>query len=110
MSSQTLHFVLTPEGGIREFSAEQAGLVAAGADRLPEFAQCRVRYLQVTVNDDSADELKVQTAGVCIAFDKEGRMSEAGPPGTDEAITRFEMDACVQWALKRLPHVSLTFH
>lgn len=111
MSTQVRHFVLTPEGGIREFSTEQAALIAAGAGRIPEFAECRVRYLQLTV-DDSADngELKVQTAGAAIQFDSDGRLAEAGPPNDAEQISRFEHDAVVQWALKNIPAVAPTFH
>lgn len=110
MSIETLHFLITPEGGIREFSAEQASMVAAGASRLPEFAQQHVRYLQVTVCSDTGDEIKVQTTGATIGFDREGKLSDAGPPREEEPITRFELDACVQWALKRLPNLSVTFH
>ena len=110
MSTQTRHFLLTPEGSIREFSAEQAAHVAAGANRLPEFAGHRVRYLQVTVNDDNSRELKVQSAGACIRFDTDGRLAEAGPPQENETISGFEHDACVQWALKGLPAASPTFH
>src|ERR1043165_946947 len=108
---QTLHFLLTPEGGVREFSAEQRGLVAAAAGPLPEFAQRRVRYLQVTVNDtESENELQVQTTGASIGFDADGRLTEAGPTRDDEPITRFELDACVQWALKSRPNRGVTFH
>lgn len=108
---QTRHFVLTTEGSIREFSTEQAALIAAGANRVPEFATQKLRYLQVTLDDLTDTELKVQTAGACIRFDAEGRMQEAEPPAaTDEAISRFEHDACVQWALKDLPVAPLTFH
>lgn len=111
MTVQTLHFLLTPEGGIREFSAEQAGRVVAGAGRLPEFARLRVRYLQVTVSDaEAANEVQVQTTGASIGFDADGRLTEAGPPRDDAPITRFELDACVQWALKSRPHLGVTFH
>lgn len=110
MNAQTRHFILTPEGGIREFSAEQAGLVAAGAGKLPEFADRRLRYLQVTVDDASDDELQIQTATASLGFDGDGRLTEAGPPRDDEPITRFELDTCVQLALKGLPHVNITYH
>ena len=68
------HFVLGPEGSIREFSSEQAALIAAGTDRIPEFAGERVRYLQVSVDDVSETEYKIQTSGAAIRFDGEGRM------------------------------------
>lgn len=111
MSTQIRHFLLTPDGRLREFSAEQAARIAAGAGKLPEFAQRRVRYLQLTVSTESGDEIKVISAGACIRFDAEGRMTEAGPIGEqDEKITHFEHDACVQWALRDLPNASPTMH
>jgi len=107
---QTRHFVLSTDGSLREFSTEQAALIASGSDRLPEFAEQRVRYLQLTLDDAAETELKIQTAGACIRFDAEGRMAEAGPPADDETFSRFEHDACVQWALKDLPAAPITFH
>lgn len=106
---QIRHFVLTTQG-IREFSTEQAAMIAAGSNRLPEFADQRLRYLQVTLEDSSATEMKIQTAGASIRFDADGRMAEAGPPAENENISRFEHDACVQWALKDIPATSITFH
>src|SRR5688572_6272933 len=111
MSTQIRHFVLTPEDGIREFSTEQAALIAAGSDRMPEYAHRRLRYLQLTVDDTSeGNELKVQTAGASIKFDGDGRLAEAGPPSENEQISRFEHDAVVQWALRNVPTVGPTFH
>ena len=107
---QIRHFVLSSNGSIREFSPEQAALIASGADRLPEFAAQRVRYLQLTLDDAADTELKIQTAGACIRFDADGRMTEAAPPTEDETFSRFEHDACVQWALKDLPAAPITFH
>lgn len=110
MSTHIRHFVLTQEGSIREFSAEQAALVAAGDSRMPEFADSHVRYLQLTVNDEASNEIKIQTAGAMIKFDHEGRMAEAKPPAESEQISRFEHDAVVQWALRDMPNVAPTFH
>lgn len=111
MSTQIRHFLLTTDGGIREFSTEQAALIAAGASRLPEFAEARIRYLQLTVDNEAANgELKVQTAGACIKFDAEGRLLEASAPSEAEQISRFEHDAVVQWALRNIPAVAPTFH
>ena len=104
------HFVLTPEGRIHEFTAEQAALIAAGADRRPEFADRRLRYLQVTVDDGNASEIRVQTAGASIRFDEEGKMLEATPPTPDEALSGFEHDAVVQWAIRDIPSAGPTFH
>lgn len=111
MSTETRHFLLTQDGGIREFSTEQAALIAAGASRLPEFAESKLRYLQLTLDDEAnAGELKVQTAGACIKFDAEGRMSETSAPEESEQISRFEHDAVVQWALRNIPAIAPTFH
>ena len=111
MSQQIRHFVLTPDGGIREFSADEAALIAAGSDLLPEFAGHDLRYLQLTLNDNShSGELKIQTAGARIHFDDDGRMTEAGPPTDVEPITHFEHDAVVQWVLRDVPTVAPTFH
>lgn len=112
MSLHTRHFVITPEGGIREFSTEQAALIAAGASRMPEFAGRSLRYLQLTLDDETEKEgeLKVQTSGASIRFDTDGRMAEAAPPKEDEQISRFEHDAVVQWALKSVPAIAPVFH
>ena len=111
MSTQVRHFLLTQDGGIREFSTEQAALIAVGANPLPEFAQSRLRYLQLTLdNDDSSGELKVQSAGACVRFDAEGRVTETTAPEASEQISRFEHDAVVQWALRDIPAVAQTFH
>ena len=111
MNTQIRHFLLTPEGQIREFSGEQAARVAAGTGKLPEFAQRRLRYLQVAVSDDSDDELKVMTASASIRFDADGRLTETGPISESSgAISEFEHEACVQWALRSLPSVPPTAH
>lgn len=111
MDMQVRHFLLTPEGQVREFSGEQAARVASGAGKLPEFARRQLRYLQVSVSDDSGDELQVMTASACIRFDADGRLSEAGPiDDSTGSISDFEQDACVQWALRDLPLVPPTVH
>ncbi|MES0874396.1 hypothetical protein [Sinimarinibacterium thermocellulolyticum] len=111
MTTLTRHFVLTPEGTIREFSAEQAAAIAVGAGRVPEFAGHDLRYLQLTLEDaPDTSELRVQTAGARIHFDSDGRLTQAGPPTDAQPITRFEHDAVVQWALRDLPSVAPTFH
>lgn len=107
----TRHFVLTTDGRICEFTPEQAAMVAAGSNRLPEFADSRLRYLQVTVDDENGSELRIQTSGASIQFDHEGKLTTAAPPTTDaEKVSRFEHDAVVQWAIKNIPSVGPTFH
>lgn len=105
------HLVLTPEGGLHEYSTEQAAKVAAGAGKLPELAERRVRYVQVTVTDEAEGELKVVTSGACISFDRDGRITEAGPIGKyGPRISPFEHDACVAWALRDWPTMPVVFH
>lgn len=109
--STTRHFVITPNDGIREFSADQASRIAAGAHQLPEFAGCALRYMQLTVDEASDNgEVRIQTAGASIRFDAEGRLKDALPPNDAERISTFEHDAVVQWALRDMPAVAVTFH
>jgi hypothetical protein len=111
MSTEIRHYVLTQNGEIREFSSEEAALIAAGSNRLPEYAERRMRYLQVSWDEDASPELKIQTAGAAIRFDSDGRLSEAVPPGDEEKLSRFEHDTCVQWALRGIAAASpLVFH
>jgi hypothetical protein len=110
MSNHVRHFVLTGDGRIREFSPEQAARVAAGAGRMPEFADSSVRYLQLTLDDETETEIRIQSAGACIRFDAEGKLLEAGPATVEEQISGFEHDAVVQWVLRDRPQVGPTFH
>tara|TARA_R110000787_G_scaffold20790_46_gene62017 strand:- start:831 stop:1157 length:327 start_codon:yes stop_codon:yes gene_type:complete len=107
---QIRHFVLTPDGGIQEFAAELAAGVASGARKMPEFADSRVRYLQVTVDDENRSELKIQTAGASIEFDSDGLIAQAREPGKEEQISGFEHDAVVQWAIRDIPSAGPVFH
>jgi len=110
--NQTSHFVLTPDGGVREFSADLAARVAAGSGRLPEYADSRVRYLQITVSTEpNDDDIKIVSAGASIRFDATGRMTEAAPLKVEgDQISSFEHDACVQWALRDVPVAAATRH
>jgi hypothetical protein len=110
MSTEIRHFVLGPNGVIREFTPEDAALIAAGTNRLPEFATRRVRYLQVSWDSEAGTELKIQTAGAAICFDADGRLTEAQPPADDEKISRFEHDTCVQWALREIAAAPVTLN
>lgn len=97
------HFILTNNGEIEEFSEHEATQVASGTSLLARFADSRMRYVQVAYDDesDSNGELKVRTMGAIISFDGDGRIAGAGTPeGETEALSRFEHDACVQFALR----------
>lgn len=98
----TRHFLLTNEGSIEEFSEEEASRVAAGDTSLPRFADKRLRYLQVAVEEaGDSGRIQVRTLGAVIGFDAEGRLREAGAPdGEQDTLSRFEHDACVQFALR----------
>ena len=98
----TRHFVLTTDGTIREFTSDQAALIAGGSECVPEFADAHLRYLQVSWSADAEQELRVQTTGGAIHFDSKGHMVEVAPPGETDHISRFEHDTCVQWALRDL--------
>ena len=108
--SFTRHFVLTGDGTIREFTPDEAVQIATGADRLPEFADAHLRYLQVSWSADNEDELRVRTAGAAIRFDSEGRIIEINASEDGQAISRFEHDTCVQWALRELIPASLVLN
>ena len=110
MSNHVRHFVLTGDGRIREFSPEQAAKVAAGASRMPEFADERVRYLQLTLEDETDTEIRIQSAGASIRFDGDGKLLEAGPATPEDQISGFEHDAVIQWVLRDRPTVGPTFH
>lgn len=105
------HFVLTPDGNVREFSAEAAASVAAGQSSVPEFAESRIRYVQVALDQDGGNEVRVQTGVACLQFDEDGRFTgaEAPDPGRDQ-LDPFEYDACVQWALHNSGTTEITYH
>lgn len=112
MNADVRHFVITRDGRVREFSAEQAALVAAGVNPLPEFASDRLRYLQITVDTGNGEQIKVQTGSACLRFDDHGRFAGAEAPAhDDDRINPFEYDACIQWALSKVAeNVAVTFH
>lgn len=98
----TRHFLLTHDNVIEEFSEEQASRVAEGMTTLPQFADKRLRYVQVDIADaiDNDGELRVRTLGAVITFDDNGRMVHAdGAESETDELSHFEHDACVQFAL-----------
>ena len=104
------HFVVD-HGYVREFSADEGAEVASGSRLLPEYADCKIRYVQVVVGNTPSgdDSLQVQIAGAYLKFDDQGRLFEAEAQGGDD-IDRFEHETCVQLALlQRFPE-SVTIH
>lgn len=102
MDMETRHFVLGKDGSIREFSEAEAASIGTGASCVPEYADSDLRYLQVSWVSQSDNEIRVQTAGAAVHFDAKGRLSEAHPVTKPDAISRFEHDTCVQWALRNV--------
>lgn len=99
----TKHFLLTNDDRLEEFSDEEAARVANGSGLLPQFAESRVRYVQVAFDDDANEEgeLKVYTMGAIVGFDTDGRLSETESEEQDQQpLSSFEQDACVQFALR----------
>lgn len=97
------HFLLTQDGAVEEFSDAEAAAVAEGKQDLPRFADKRLRYVQVAFDDSANDdgEIHVRTIGAVVRFDNEGRLAESDRTGEDsEALSAFEHDACVQFALR----------
>lgn len=99
----TRHFLLTNDGHMEEFSEAEAARVASGTASLPRFADSSLRYVQVAFDDQANDsgEIRVYTMGAIVGFDAEGRLAEASPPDSEkQQLSRFEHDACVQFALR----------
>lgn len=99
----TRHFLLTNNGQIEEFSDTEASGVASGCQPLPQHADDKLRYVQVAFDEQADDdgEIRVQTLGAIVHFDADGRLCSADSPQADEAaLSHFEHDACVQFALR----------
>ncbi len=98
---QIRHFLLASDGSIRQYSNEEARRIALGLNRLPEFADSWVRYLQVQFDEAQGDDaVQVATAAASIHFDNDGRLHQAGAPGEHgQSVSEFEHETCVQLAL-----------
>jgi len=97
------HFLLTPDGAIEEFTESEASAVAEGKRELPQFAEKRLRYVQVAYEDQANEngEIRVKTMGAIVSFDAAGRLQEAGSAEDEQdKLDAFEHDACVQYALR----------
>lgn len=111
MNTEVKHFVLTPDGDVREFSADAAARVASGQFRLPEYASSRLRYVQISLDQSNGHEIRVQTGIACLRFDDHGAFSGAeAPEGDNDQVAPFEYDACIQWALRETGSSELVVH
>lgn len=111
MNSEVKHFLLTPEGNVREFSADDAARVASGQSSLPEYAAARLRYLQVALDKSGDNEIRVHAGMACLQFDEKGHFSGAeAPSGEEDQVDPFEYDACIQWALRQDGSTELVYH
>lgn len=106
------HFLITPDGQVRQYSNEEAQSIAQGANCLPEFAGRWVRYLQVQMDEVKDGEgIRVMTAAASIQFDEGGKLQQAAAPDDQgQSLTEFEHDTCVQLALAPVMDMSTTAH
>lgn len=110
-NSEIKHFVLTPEGSVREFSADDAARVASGQSSLPEYAETRLRYLQIALDESADNEIRVHAGVALLQFDEQGTFSGAeAPEGDNDQVDPFEYDACIQWALRENGSTELVYH
>jgi hypothetical protein len=102
MNMRVRHFIFTNDGRMEEFTEQDASSVAVGSMPLPEFADSSVRYIQVAYdNEREQGQIRVRTSGAIVSFDDDGHLCRAQTPDkSGETISRFEHDACVQFALK----------
>ncbi|HXG29291.1 MAG TPA: hypothetical protein VNJ47_10655 [Nevskiales bacterium] len=111
---QVKHYILTNDGRIAEFSTEEAYKVANRLSALPQYADSRLRYVQVQLDEpdeNAPDSLRVRIAGAYISFDAQGRLNGANAPAENEsAISRFEHETCVQLALRSALSEHITLH
>lgn len=105
----TRHFLISERGEIQEYNNDTAQAIALGNNVLPEFAGSWVRYLQVQLEKQAEDELRVTTAAASIQFDDEGRLLQADAPAEHgQNFTEFEHETCIQLALEHnFPHAQL---
>jgi hypothetical protein len=106
------HYILTNDGHITEYSAEEAFRVANGMRTLPEYADSRQRYIQVQFDEQGEDKLQIRIAGAYVSFDAQGQLRDANAlvTGGEHPITPFEHDTCVQLALRGALNVAVTLH
>ena len=103
------HYIFA-DNRIREFSNEEGSRVANGERLLPEYADSKLRYVQVVLDpNESKGALQVQIAGAYLQFDEEGRLKEAGAREVKEA-DKFEHETCVQLALSERYREAITLH
>ena len=103
------HYIVT-DSFIREFTDEEGTRVANGDRLLPEYADSKLRYVQVMLNPkESEGAVQVQIAGAYLQFDEQGRLTEAGAREVDET-DKFEHETCVQLALSNRYGESITVH
>lgn len=114
MHMQVKHYILSNDGRIAEFSTEEAFRVANRLSALPQYADSRLRYVQVQfdeLDESLPEELKVRIAGAYVSFDGQGRLNDANAPAeNDNAISNFEHETCVQLALRSALREGITVH
>jgi hypothetical protein len=104
------HYVFENRGSIREFEHDESLAVASGMRMLPEYANERVRYLQVQVVAPKEPDPKVEVriAGAYLNFDDYGQLTEAEALTDENELSPFERETCAELAVAELKHKDAT--
>lgn len=95
------HYIFEEAGAIREVAHEDSIQVANGMMILPEYANERIRYLQVqVVNPETAEpKVEVRIAGAYLNFNERGQLTEAEALSEENEVSPFERETCAELAL-----------
>lgn len=107
------HYVFSDDGSLREFTQEDGARVANGESALPEYADSKVRYLQVAVDDEvnPSSKVEVRMAVAMLSFNEEGYLTSAESfEDEDDVVSPFERQALAEYVLSKDNLVDFTQH
>lgn len=98
------HYIFEAHGNIREFEHDESIGVASGMKMLPEYANERIRYLQVQVvaPKEADPKVEVRIAGAYLNFDDYGQLTEAEALTDETEVSPFERETCAELAVADL--------
>lgn len=104
------HYIFETHGNIREFEHDESIEVATGMKMLPEYANERIRYLQVQVVSPTNPDPKVEVriAGAYLNFDDYGQLTEAEALTDENEVSPFERETCAELAVADLKQKDAT--